>query len=416
MDSCFQVFICGVLVTGIQSASQIPWLPCHFIDEEVTYNTKGHVETKHIPRKAILQFGQKGETLVNPLIVTFLITPSKLDVRQFLVGAKPSELSCKVERYSTDGSHVRWPVRGEHEYNRWYSLTIDHSQKLVSIVAFIRQSTDQPPTGQNDYKSWTVIQDRDVLTTSVVMVLQTKTPEVKSQLQSLPKLHCQFDIDHKAPKVTVRWHKVGHRSDLFNHSSQTGLTRGSGVSLEQMAEGDATYTYPLTKVGSEGEYVCSVNVHPLLGSLKVNLHIEEPPRVSLNVDSTLTLYEGALKRVECRAESYYPLDVDIQWSQQGSTDMGPRVDSAQLSSHSQNIDQTFSLYAFFYILPKLTESGRKFTCSISHSSLPVPIRKTFTLIVIEPGQWILVFNVICLLVVLVLMLRFCLRVRRRRFY
>uniref|UniRef100_A0A8C6U2H4 Ig-like domain-containing protein n=1 Tax=Neogobius melanostomus TaxID=47308 RepID=A0A8C6U2H4_9GOBI len=401
--------------TGIQSAGPIPWLPCTFTDEKVTSTTHGP-ETKHIPRGAVLQFGLKGDPPVDPDTVTFLITPSKLDVRRSLAGVDVGDLTCKLERYSTDGSHVRWPVKGEHEYNRWFTLHITHSKAPLNIVAFIRQSTEQPPTGQHDYKSWAVIRDHDTLTASVAMVLQTKTPGVTSPLKSQPKLHCQFDIDHKAAKVTARWHKLGDRAFLFNYNSQTGLTEGSGVALKALAAGDATYTFPVTKVGSEGMYLCSVNVHPLLGSLTVNLHIEEPPRVSLNVDPTLTLTEGALTKVVCWADEYYPLDVDMQWSHRGSTDAGPRVDSAQLSSHSHNPDRTFSLSAFFYLQPKLSDSGRKFTCSVSHRALSAPIRKTFTLIVTEPGRWILVFNVVLLVVVLLLMLRYCFRVRRRRFF
>ncbi|XP_072315402.1 tapasin-related protein-like, partial [Eucyclogobius newberryi] len=405
------------ILSDVQSAGQISVLPCRFTDEEVKPNTKGYSDTKHIPRSAVLQFGLKGDPPVHPDTITFLITPSKLDLRQLLAGAEVEHLSCGLQRYSTDGSHIRWPVKGEREYNRWYTVNISHSKNLFDIMGFIRQSTDQPPTGQHDYKSWAVIQDKEILTTSVAMVMQTQTPVVKSLLKSQAKLHCQFYIDHKSPKVTLEWRKLRTKAPLFTYNSPSGQTQGSGVALKQLAAGGATYTTQLTEVDSEGTYLCSVHVHPLLGSLKVALHKQAPPRVSLNVSPTLTLSEDAVKTVVCSAEGYYPLDVDILWSHRGSTEVGPRVDSSQLTSHSKSPDHTYSLSAFFQLQPKLWDSGRKFTCSVHHPALPAPIRKTFTLIVTEPfiHQWFLGFNMVILAFVLILVLRKILRVRRCRF-
>uniref|UniRef100_A0A8C6U5X7 Ig-like domain-containing protein n=1 Tax=Neogobius melanostomus TaxID=47308 RepID=A0A8C6U5X7_9GOBI len=411
MRICLKALMYVFFFKGVQSADPVSWLPCRFTDENITLTTKG-TEMNPIYRQAVLQFGLKGDAPVNPGTVTFLVTPSKLNIRQFLVGVEVDELTCSLARHSTDGSHVRWPVKGEHEYNRWFTLHMNHSKNRFNILAFIRQSTDQPPTGQHDYKSWAVIRDNDILTATVVMLLQTKTPAVKSPLKSQAKLHCQFDIDHKAANVTVRWRKLGDRAFLFNYNSQTG----SGVALKALAAGDATYTIPVTRVVSEGTYVCSVNMHPLEGSLAVKLQIEEPPRISLNVDSTQTLTQDETKRVVCLADGYYPLDVDMRWSHQGKTDVGSRVESAQYTGHLGNRDGTYRLSGYFDIRPKLGDSGRKFTCSVYHKTLSAPITKTFTLIVEEPGRWILVFNMICLMVVFVLMLRFCLRGKKYRVF
>uniref|UniRef100_A0A3B4A2Z8 Ig-like domain-containing protein n=1 Tax=Periophthalmus magnuspinnatus TaxID=409849 RepID=A0A3B4A2Z8_9GOBI len=397
---------------NIQSASQISWLPCKFIDEEVLVDSKGYNNTKLIPRSAVLQFGLIGDPLVNSDAVTFLITPSTLDVRHLLADAEVEQLSCELHRYSTDGSHIRWPVKAEHPHNRWFTVTISHSKNLFKIMAFIRQSSNQPPTGQHDYKSWTVIKDKEILTTSVVMIIQTQTPVVKSSLKSYSKLQCQFYIDHKAPKVTVEWKKYGNNAPLFSHNSPSGQTQGSGVDLKQLAAGDATYTTPLTKVGSEGTYMCYVQVHPLLGlqhNILFNIFLIVPPRISLNVSPTLIISEDTVKKVVCMADGYYPLDVSIQWSHKGSTDVGPRVDRTQLSSHVIYPNHTYSLSAFFYLQPKLWDSGRKFTCSVFHRSLSAPITKTFTVTVTEPGQWILYFNVFTLVVVVALVLRYVLR-------
>lgn len=106
----------------------------------------------------------------------------------------------------------------------------------------------------------------------VVMILQTQTPVVKSPLKSEAKLHCQFKIDHKAANLTVRWHTLRNTTSLVYYSSQS--REQSGVLFKQMAAGDATFTIQNPSMVNEGTYMCCVNVHPLQGSLAVQLQIE----------------------------------------------------------------------------------------------------------------------------------------------
>ena len=110
----------------------------------------------------------------------------------------------------------------------------------------------------------------------VVMVLQTQTPSVIVGLSTEQKLHCHFAVDHKTPNITVEWHfqHRGERAKLFSHTSRTGQVQGSGVGLKALAGGDASYKLPLTKMSSEGMYICSVSVMPLFASLDISLHIE----------------------------------------------------------------------------------------------------------------------------------------------
>lgn len=369
----------------------MPWLPCQFNDEHVSVNNEGHRETQLIHREAILQFGQKGVAPVNPDAVTFLVIASKLELRRFVEGVDADELQCELNRYSTEGIHVRWPVKGAEEYNRWFICTLKHSRGLFTVISFLRQPSDQPPSGEQDYRRWPVIEDRNVLTTTVVMVMKTQTPVVKATLGSQQKLHCQFNIDHKAAAITVEWHWQyrGERIKLFSHASRSGQTEGTGVDKKSLVAGDATYTLPFAKMNSEGAYICSVSVMPLFGSLDISLHIEEPPRVSLSVGPTLSLLEGEEKKVICEVENYYPLDVETVWYHQDLADVGKRVgaalpdvlDNVLLSSHKHNQDKTFSVSVFFYLQASVNNSGRQFTCSVSHKSLRVPVRKSFILTV-----------------------------------
>lgn len=414
------------LLTGVRCVQQMSWLPCQFIDEHVTVNVEGHTETQLIHREAMLQFGQKGDAPVNPHAITFLLTGSKLDLRRYVEGLEAEQLECELRRYSTEGIHVHWPFQGAQEYNRWFSCTLKHSNGLLIITGFLRQPSDQPPPGQQDYRSWPAIGDRDILTTSVAMIIQTQSPTVKGALGSQQKLHCHFAVDHKRPNVTVEWHwqHRGERIKLFSHTSLSGQTQGSGVEVKRLASGDASYTLPFTKMASEGTYICSVSVNPLFAHQDINLHVEEPPRVSINVESVLSMVEGEEQKVICDADKYYPLDVEIVWHVQDRAMSGQRVgaplpkvlSNVLLSSHKHNNDKTFSLSAFFYLKASLRDSGRQFTCSVSHKSLRVPIKKSFILNVQEPSSWmfylVVGFFVVIAVPALYVMLRYLLTARR----
>lgn len=402
------------LCAGVQCVHQVSWLPCQFTDEHVSVNNEGHIETQHILREAMLQFGQIGDPPVNPHAITFLITASKLDLRWYVEGAEAEQLECELRRYSTDGIYVRWPVKGALDYNNWFSCTLRHTKGLFTVTGFLRHPSDQPPPGQQDYRRWTPIGDGEILTTTVAMVIKTQSPSVRAGLGSEQKLHCQFAVDHKGPNVTVEWHMQhrGERTRLFSHTSRTGQSQGTGVRLKSLEGGDASYSLPFTKMSSEGTYICSVSVLPLFVSLDIGLHIEEPPRVSLNVGPTLSLQDGGEQKVACEAESYYPLDVEIVWKVQDPAVSGQRVgaplpkvlQNVLLSSHKHNQDKTFSLTSFFYLEASLRDSGKQFTCEVSHQSLRMPIRKSFILTVEEPIIWTFYLTVGFMMVALVVIL------------
>lgn len=99
------------------------------------------------------------------------------------------------------------------------------------------------------------------------------------------------------------------------------------------------------------------------------------------------LQEGGEQKVVCEAEGYYPLDVEIVWYEQDPAVSGQRVGAPLpkvlknilLSSHKHNSDKTFTLASFFYLTASLRDSGKQFTCSVSHQSLRVPIKRSFIL-------------------------------------
>ncbi|XP_041733436.1 tapasin-related protein isoform X2 [Coregonus clupeaformis] len=350
------LFICAE-VPGILSFEQVPWLPCQLVDERVKFNDEGHAETQYQHRDAGLQFGHPGDSALNPNTITFLVTGSKVDMRKYIEGA-----------------------------------VVEH-QVQCEIRSFLRHTPATPTPGQADYRNWAAIADRETLTTSTVMVVLTRSPTVRVGLLKQQSLHCQFDVDHKAADLTVEWRFQRHseHTTLFSHSSRSGQTQGGGVALKGIGRGDASLMLPLTKQSSEGTYVCFVSVAPLFGRHDIALHILEPPRVSLNVESTISLVDRGEQKVVCEAGGYYPLDVEIEWFREPSGGGGgllpEKLDTVLYSSHRHHRDGTYSLSAFFLIHASLHDSGSKYFCRVSHSSLRMPIRKSFTLIVTEFGSW-----------------------------
>ncbi|KAI7800430.1 tapasin-related protein-like [Triplophysa rosa] len=380
------VFILALLclvVNGSESADDLQWLPCQFVDEKVYLNEEGHIETQYIYKKAIIQFGNDGDRPLY-LNITFLVTASRVDMRHYLEGDKDT-LNCIIRRYNIGRIVMRWPAVGSQEYDIFFTCTLRHTKGAFNITTFLRHTPPAPAGGQVDFLQRLKINDNDLLTTSAVMAVLTRTPSVEVGLLKEPTLHCQFAVDHKKANVRVEWIFQRH-GKLLSYSSHTAISKGTGVSIKDIGAGNASFKLPPTQKTSEGIYICSIRVPPLNGSQNILVRLREQPNVSLNVDSTLSLTLGEYKKVMCDAERYYPLDVNIEWlrEQVGVSPTPVLLDNVLHSNHQHDHDGLFSLSAFFYLKPSLEDSGYKYTCKVSHKSLLTPIRKSFILSVTAP--------------------------------
>lgn len=375
---------------------------------------EGHRETKHIHRDAGLQFGHRGDSPVHSELITFLVTASKVDMRKY-VGTGVDTLQCEIRRYNTSGIHVRWPGLGAQEHDNWFTCTLRHSEGGFVVTTFLRHTpTTSEFDSQAEFERWIPVDDRETISTTSVMLLKTNTPTVDSNLLQQPRLNCEFAVDHKSAHLSVEWRvqKRGERSKLFSYSSRTGKAEGSGVNVKGLAKGDASITLSPTKQFSEGTYTCTVYVPPLYGSQEVSLQIFESPRVSLSVGSELMMTLGEERKVVCEAAGYYPLDVHIEWLRESLAPGGSRMPEVlkvvMFSSHRHHLDGTFSLSAFFLLQARLQDSGYRYTCRVSHASLRVPIRKSFTLTVTEGSSFlwyvVVVTFILMMLGILVLLL------------
>lgn len=324
-------------------------------------------------------------------LITFLITASKVDMRRYIKGDVDT-LQCEVRRHSTDGIYMRWPGLGAQEHDVWFSCTLRSTEGHFAITTFLRHTPNVPSGMQpgSESEQRISIADRDTVSTTAVMIVLSNTPTVDVGLTKEQTLNCEFAVDHKSAQLTVEWRlqRKGERTKLFSYSSRTGQSEGSGVSVKAInSRGDASLKIPLIKHTSEGTYTCSVYVPPLYGSLDIPLQIMESPRVSLSVQSELSLTVGGEQKVVCEATGYYPLDVHMEWLKESLSPGGSRIPevlkNVMFSSHRHHMDGTYSLSAFFLLKPSLKDSGYRYTCRVSHASLRVPIRKSFTLSVTE---------------------------------
>ncbi|KAM9801273.1 tapasin-like [Neosynchiropus ocellatus] len=381
--------------TGVQCIHHLSWLPCMFTDERVFINQEGQHETDFQHRDSVLQFGKAGDSPVNPRAITFLATGSKLELRRYLDAAEADNLDCELRRFRIEDTGVLWPGLDPQEFSSWFKCTLKHTKEHYTVVGFLRLPTNQPPAGE-DHRNWPPISDGQMLTTTVTMVMKTETPLVQKGLGLPATLHCQFVVDHKRPKVSVEWilQRRGERRKLFSRDGSTGETEGTGVDRGGLSRGVASYQVPYTKINLEGMYVCSVSAAPLSGTVDVGLQIFEPPRVTLNMDPTVTVPEGSEHKFSCQAENYYPLDVEFTWSETDPAVSGQRVgaplpktlNNVLLSSHRNNGDGTYTLSAFFYIRATREHSGKQFTCIVNHKLQRLPIKKSFILTVEEPSN------------------------------
>uniref|UniRef100_A0A4W5N893 Ig-like domain-containing protein n=1 Tax=Hucho hucho TaxID=62062 RepID=A0A4W5N893_9TELE len=398
----FTVLLCLIPYAGVLGFLQVKWLRCRLTDEYVWTNAEGHIETKNSYREAVLQFDNSGNSALLSDSITFLVGASKVDMRKFVEGPV-DQLQCDIHRYSKGMSRVRWPSLGGTGHDIWFTCTLRHTAGLFNITSFLRVTPATTMSAhQPDFLSWLTIGVKEKISASAVMVLMTRSPSVRVGLQKETTLHCQFAVDHKVPHLTVEWHLQRHgerRTKLFSYSSSSGQTEGSGVAVKGIAGGDASLTVPLTKVSSEGTYVCSVRVPPLDGSVDIALHIIEPPDVSL------TTKEEQIPSVVCEANGFYPLDVEIDLFKETSSGQRPeKLGNVLHSSHLQHHDGTHSVAAFVRLRPSPQDSGCAiYSCRVSHVSLQgLYIHKS----IISPGCWTWIHltlpGLLCLIFVIII--------------
>ncbi|KAM9324804.1 tapasin-related protein [Gastrophryne carolinensis] len=139
---------------------------------------------------------------------------------------------------------------------------------------------------------------------------------------------------------------------------------------------DLSLTIHRLTVHDEGTYICAVSVGPHRLQQILQLHIKEPPQI------TLSLSDDPKPVLTCRTDRYYPLDVEVKWllNEAPLTEGSPYT-----SSHRRNSDGTYNLSSHLHVaIPPPGAPPAVYTCAVSHVSSDEPIQVSINVTQPEP--------------------------------
>lgn len=295
------------------------------------------------------------------------------------------EVMCEISRYSLHGSQDS----SEPAYFM-VSLSVEGVEFSTALVM-------QTLTVEKDHLGGkTLIQNKlglplsqsGSLLTEVVFLVFSNAKSVSAPLRSDVLLNCGFRHQEMPPvqEVSIDWrlqHRGTGRKVLEMRTRLDNTEESTTVHVERKdshidaalvaSESNASLSLTKLKVWDEGTYICTVGVGLFHAQQIIQLHVTEPPHVSLS-EEKLVLKAKSPQTLSCHCSKYYPLDVQVEWLSLSPTDTEPTVlpDQGSLSSHRQHGDGTYSLSSRL-TLPSSVSSGTTIICSVSHPALDTPL-------------------------------------------
>ncbi|XP_057195862.1 tapasin-related protein isoform X1 [Triplophysa rosa] len=238
------------------------------------------------------------------------------------------------------------------------------------------------------------------LLTAVVFVVFSRVPSVVAPIGGDVRLDCGFRQKDSIPgqDVALEWrlqHRGNGRKVLDMKAREMEAEVGSDVLVDRegtsaeadllVREGNASLTLQRLKVSDEGTYICTVGSGEFQTQQVVQVHITQPPLVTLS-EEKLTFQDKAPKKLSCECHRYYPLDVQVEWLSQRPSDEEPVSFSKEssLSSHRQHSDGTYSLSSHLTLRPNEHPPDTVVTCRVSHTALDTPTEVALTVGKPEP--------------------------------
>ncbi|XP_068998591.1 tapasin-related protein [Embiotoca jacksoni] len=318
------------------------------------------------------------------------------------------EVTCEISRYSPQGS--------QESSDPAYFMVSLSVEGVDFSTAFIMQTlmveVNQSTLIQN--KLGLPLSHTGTLMTEVIFLVFSHMKSVSATLSGDVLLSCGFKQQEVplAQEVSIEWrlqhrgrgHKVLEmKTKLDDTEGSTvvhGDRRGSSVDAAQVVgEGNASMTVTRLKVSDEGIYICTVSVGHFHAQQVIQLHIVQPPQVSLS-EEKLVLKAKSAQTLSCHCKNYYPLDAQMEWFSLSPTDTEPELfaDQGSLSSHRQHGDKTYSLSSHITVPPTVTP-GTKIICRVYHLALDDPHNVSVVVESSKPDSywWVLGFLVITVL-------------------
>ncbi|KAK2903348.1 hypothetical protein Q8A67_008061 [Cirrhinus molitorella] len=325
------------------------------------------------------------------------------------------EVVCEISRYVPRGAemdslpaHFIGSVQLE---GGGISLTLVlqtlHSETAQSDTEPLMQSKLNLPLSQSG-----------TLLTEVVFVVFSRVPSVVAPIGGDALLDCGFRQKNSIPgqDVALEWriqHRGNGRKILDMTARETETDIGQDLFLDRndtsaeadllVRDGNASLTLRRLKVTDEGTYICTVGSGEFQTQQIVQLHITQPPRITLS-EEKLIFQDATPKKLSCHCHRYYPLDVQVEWFSQAPSEEEPVSLSkdSSLSSHRQHSDGTYSLSSHLTLRPDKNPPGTVITCRVSHPSLETHSDATLT--VDEPEPEIAFWTVVLMVAISVVFL------------
>lgn len=307
------------------------------------------------------------------------------------------EVVCEISRYVPRGAdmdslpaHFIGSIQLE---GGGISLTLVlqtlHSETTQSDAQPLMQSKLNLPLSQSA-----------TLLTEVVFVVFSRVPSIVASIGGDVMLDCGFRQKESVPgqDVALEWrlqHRGNGRKILDMKAREMETEIGSDVFVDRentsteadllVRDGNASLTLRTLQVSDEGTYICTVGSGDFQTQQIVQLHITQPPRITLS-EEKLSFPNRTPQRLSCHCNRYYPLDVQVEWfSQAPSSEESISLSKdSSLSSHRQHSDGTFSVSSHLTLLPDKHPPGTVVTCRVSHPSLETPTNATLTVEEPEP--------------------------------
>nr|XP_015805702.2 tapasin-related protein [Nothobranchius furzeri] len=297
------------------------------------------------------------------------------------------EVTCEISRYTPRGLQES----SDPAYFMVFLSVegLDFSMSLILQTLSVEKH--QPALIQK--KLSLPLSSSGTLQTKGIFLVFSNKKSVLAPLRGDILLNCGFKQEEVplGADVGVEWrlqhrgkgHKVLEMKKNLDDTKGTvlhGERKGSSMDAAQLAsQGNVSMSLTQLKVADEGTYICTVSVGRFHAQQVIQLHIYQPPQVSLSDEKLKTS-----QTLSCHSRKYYPLDAQMQWFYLSPSDSKEQLfpDQGSLSSHRQHGDGTYSLSSYLTVSPSVSP-GTKVICRVNHPVLDSPVD---VIIVVESPQ------------------------------
>ncbi|XP_026226387.1 tapasin-related protein [Anabas testudineus] len=316
------------------------------------------------------------------------------------------EVMCEISRYSPRGSQ-----ESSDPAYFMVSVNVDAVEFSTSLILqTLSVEKDQSTLMQS--KLDLPLSQSGTLLTEVIFLVFSSVNSVSAPLRGDVLLNCGFKQQETplSQEVGIEW-RLQHRGkgtkvlemktrldDAEGNTVVHEERMGSNMDASQVVgEGNVSLSLNTLKVLDEGTYICTVSLGHFHAQQVIQLHVIQPPHVSLSEEK---LVLKSPQTLICHCNKYYPLDAQVEWLFLSPTDTEPTVSQNQgsLSSHRQHGDKTYSLSSHLTV-PTTVSPGTKIICRVSHLALDAPLSVSALVESPEPDcyWWVLGFLIITVL-------------------